>query len=294
MKTRQLFATIPTTLAGRTGRVAALTVVSTMTALALAGCTASAGASAAGSDAVAGGPVAPAETPSAGAPALGTANLSAGAPVTATGGDAVTRFLACLHRDGLSGADLIDARGIKLVVVPGADQVTTDLDTAPIATLFTENGVMAAPRDARFFANDPIMRDIWAGCEAEVPDFSQGESTFAQIREMMAEAGAATAVDAFEQALEFAQCARDAGFAWVGDPTPAAATMTLPRIDVPNHVTEGEFRLLLQTCFDPDSQFIIMPEISGMQGDIMPRLTAIMNIFNEFVNGPGFQLRPAN
>lgn len=101
-----------------------------------------------------------------------------------------------------------------------------------------------APVDARVFrSGDEHNReffDVWSRCEAENPDFVQPAQEFIQAK-LQQEIN-----DRTEIGLEFAQCARAAGFAWVADPTPTDPSNGA--VAIPSTVTEAEFRALAAEC----------------------------------------------
>ncbi|MFT3875260.1 MAG: hypothetical protein QM708_02365 [Propioniciclava sp.] len=177
------------------------------------------------------------------------------APSSAAAGDA-TLFVACLEAAGApaqvdqrSGMVLVRSDLGTMKTEPAAGRVQTvsnaDLEVPDGSALLLQMGddqgnEWIAVSDAGFFTTlDPDLHTVYAGCEARYPGFKQpayrpqDDPAFAQQQQEQLQAG-----------LAFARCARDAGFAWVADPS----AETSQSIAIPLDISEAEFRALLQAC----------------------------------------------
>lgn len=205
--------------------------------------------------------------------------LTAGCTTTPPTGDApvsengAARFVACLEREGLD-ARIADGQGYVMVRTGEAassgavsEVGSADGDASPLMVQSGSDGTWVAPADAAYFVDDPVAHDAYATCQAEVPDFAQprydpdSDPSLADAREKQRISG-----------LEFASCARDAGFAWVADP----AADSFGAIALPADLTEAEFRSLLAACWDPEtSDFGWQTPESGLSFDLTTVLTDV-------------------
>lgn len=160
-------------------------------------------------------------------------------------------FVACLKAAGVTA--MVGEKGHVLVQRPsetGADgQISIGSDgsgeSGPLYVMGDSSGAMwVAVESSAGFSDDPDTQDAYAACEKTFPDFAQPESgplsdeELTEYQEMQTAAG-----------IEFAQCARDAGFAWVADPDPT----TGGAIALPGGLTEDDFRAVLAACYDPQA-----------------------------------------
>jgi hypothetical protein len=91
------------------------------------------------------------------------------------------------------------------------------------------------------------MREAWAACEAEFPDFEQPEPDLSG-----AEGITVTMEDQIEASLAFADCARENGYADFADPDEHG------QLDFPA-MSEDEFRALLDACADTGLEGVGLP-----------------------------------
>lgn len=177
----------------------------------------------------------------------------AGAPrasdASAANADAA-RFAACLTSAGVAAK--VGDNGYVLVKTgsqgagSGAEVgISSDAGAAggqPLLLIGDSDGsTWVAAQSSAYFADTPDTHDAYAACETQYPDFMQPEvspESDPAIQEAQAQQS--------EDSLAFARCARDAGFAWVADPSPEPGTS--PAIALPSDLTEAEFRSLLQAC----------------------------------------------
>ncbi len=170
--------------------------------------------------------------------------------------ESAKRFVACLTANGVR-AQAGDARDNAVFVYVWAGEATEEVgrdDHHSVAYLQDENGdLWSAVTSAEAFADDPATQEAYADCEADHPEFAQPEfeadpGDDAQMAEDLARQQ--------ESALEFARCAREAGFTWLADPADGG-------IYLPNDITEGDFRALLTACWTTESNFGIGLEDVG-------------------------------
>lgn len=163
-----------------------------------------------------------------------------------------SQFVACLKAAGLEaqvgefGNVLVKQQELRLEGDAGeVSRMEFDLDpdgdgAQALLSMVDEDGfVWVAPEHAAFFVDDPDAQAAYAGCEAEYPGFIQpvySPQDDPEVREQLAEQQ--------EDAITFARCARDAGFAWVADPEPNSGGAIILPLDL----TENEFRALLTAC----------------------------------------------
>jgi hypothetical protein len=187
--------------------------------------------------------------------ALVTALILAGCTTTpddadsdATSGEAA-RFVACLTAAGVEAK--ISDQGYVVVktgsAAPDGSVSTTSENTGPgmLMMMSDSEGSWVAAESSAYFETDTDTQDAYAACEQDVPDFVQPEVDpldDPQMQEYLAQQA--------EDGLTFARCAREAGFAWVADPTGEAGTTAA--IALPADLTEDEFRALLEACFEPE------------------------------------------
>lgn len=167
-----------------------------------------------------------------------------------------SQFVACLTAAGIEAkiGDLGPSDGRVIVKVPsqgsnGEISIDSDSDSggeAPLALISDDSGnTWVAAASSAYFVADPDTQDAYAACEQEYPDFAQPEfdpQNDPQEQEYLAQQA--------EDALAFARCARDAGFAWVADP--AVEDRNTPAIELPADLTEAEYRALLEACYEPE------------------------------------------
>ncbi|MCL1899541.1 MAG: hypothetical protein FWG11_03300 [Promicromonosporaceae bacterium] len=157
--------------------------------------------------------------------------------------DPIGRFLTCLQANGIE-ADVVG--GIGFVMVPVSDEAGaahSDLELARLRPSI-DGPTWAAPASADFFADDPQAFDAWLSCEEQVPDFAQPSLEEATAGNQQ--------LSTNDDALRFAQRAREAGFAWVADPDP-----TFPGIVIPAQVTATDVRALFEAVWEEGDLFSI-------------------------------------
>ncbi len=184
--------------------------------------------------------------------ALVLAGCTAPPPADDDGG-ASAQFVACLKAAGVNAKIADESLGGAFVIVKvgepdsGGGSVSSSSDSggeAPLVTMGDSEGTWVAAQSSAYFVDDPDTQDAYAACEAEHPDFAQPEfdpEGDPALQEQLAEQQA--------NALEFARCARDEGFAWVADPGPDTAGA----IALPADLTEAEFRAVMTACWDAES-----------------------------------------
>ncbi len=184
--------------------------------------------------------------------ASGSERKDSAAKDAAAKGEA-TRFVACLTSHGLDakiGAenDLVFVATVDAGTTTGAGGSGATGGQALMFEYGKDGRFWAAAKDSRYFAQDPDTQHTYAACESQHPRFHQPEVAV----------GNAPAVQAEPQEnqqkvdLAFARCARDAGFAWVADPSPA----TGGGIKLPLDLKEDEFRALLKACYKKNTPWI--------------------------------------
>lgn len=146
------------------------------------------------------------------------------------------RFAACLAAAGIAAKAVDPGYVVVRVAGPGQDDAPDRVGVGALLTMSDEEGTWVAPPDAEFFENDAGTREAYAGCEKEHPDFAQPDAS--------APGATDDGAQALAEALGFARCARDAGFAWVADPDQDHGSS----IVLPQSVSESEFRALLTAC----------------------------------------------
>ncbi len=200
---------------------------------------------------------------------------------SATGGTA-GQFVACLTAAGVEAriGDLGPSAGSVLVKVASqstdggfsAGSGSGSAGEEPLLTIGDDSGnTWVAAASSAYFVDDPDTQDAYAGCEGEFPDFAQPEydpQSDPQQQDYLEQQA--------EDALAFARCARDAGFAWVADPAGEAGIT--PAITLPADVTEDDFRALLEACFTPELNLAW-----GIPADLSWDWDAV---FDEFTGGP--------
>ncbi|MCU1440355.1 MAG: hypothetical protein JWP85_1352 [Rhodoglobus sp.] len=164
------------------------------------------------------------------------------------------QFVACLEGEGQT-AKIVDGGMVGLLVPDGvenedgfmssqdgpSDSEDGGGSSAPVMVMMDEDGNRwQVSTEAAGFPEEGGMRDAWAACEEEIPDFEQPEPD-------MSGATSVTKDEAIEVGLAFAACARDEGYADFADPD------TNGMMTIPSYFTEDEFRSLLEACFDTES-----------------------------------------
>ncbi len=167
-------------------------------------------------------------------------------------GDPAAAFVACLVAGGLTAkiSDMdyvyVEAPGAQLELEIGSAGPDEPAGEAPLMIFGEADGsTWVAAESSAYFAHDPQTQTVYADCEADLPNFSQpagGGGDDAEIQEHLALQS--------EHGLEFARCARDAGYGWVADP--AGEPGTTQAIELPAHVSEQEFTSVLQECLTAD------------------------------------------
>jgi|GEM_PF-1771095 len=175
-------------------------------------------------------------------------------------GDATSRFLACLaNADVTTWLSVDDGSGVWTdgVIYVYSNPDPTDQGTALVepnaglgvlldttGTPTGRIGTWVAPVNAASFA-DPTLADAWGNCEQQNPDFAQPEIPELDEFSPEVQEGLARQMNA---GLEFAQCGRDNGYAWLADPDPEGSGDVV----IPAQISEEEFAALLDDCYDED------------------------------------------
>ncbi|MFT4136962.1 hypothetical protein [Microbacterium sp.] len=182
-----------------------------------------------------------------------TACATAQQPSPARTPDAAGAFVACLKAAGVESR-ISESTSLVMIRDGAGLTATTPGTSVEISSESTGDGVLMmesgedgswiAVADSSAIVEDATTHDAYAGCEAEHPDFRQTSVAPADdpaMREALAQQQ--------EDSLAFARCARDAGFAWVADPTADGGGGIL----LPADLTEVEFRALLAACDHGDA-----------------------------------------
>ena len=172
-------------------------------------------------------------------------------PADGAGNDAAAvAFTACLNSAGQT-AKIIDGGQVGLLLPEeGTGPLATTEEPedggmqSAVAVFMDEDGAWMAANSADAYPEDGGMRDAWAGCETEVPEFEQPEFDMSQT-----DGTSVSREDVIELSLAFAECARGEGYADFPDPDDNGM------LDFPSGMTEDGFRALLEACVDPDSGF---------------------------------------
>lgn len=188
----------------------------------------------------------------------GCSDTTQTAPEVVNEDGTAVRFVACLTAGGVSAkiSDSATAGDQGLVVVedPSAQLETESgsVDSGvssgepPLAILGEGDGsTWVAAQSAQYFTHAPQTQKVYADCEADFPSFSQSVGQAGDDPELQKQ----LALQA-EHGLQFARCARDAGFEWVGDP--AGESGTTQAIELPTDVNQEEFTSALETCMTSD------------------------------------------
>ena len=163
---------------------------------------------------------------------------------------AAVAFTACLNDAGQT-AKIIDGGQVGLLLPEAGGEPWTG--EAPgddggiqsaVAVFMDEDGAWMAAGSADAYPADGGMREAWADCEAEVPDFEQPEPDMSG-----AEVSTISREDMIEQSLAFAECARGEGYADFSDPDDNGM------LDFPSGMTEDSFRALLEACISDAEGF---------------------------------------
>ncbi|GAA1557586.1 hypothetical protein [Brevibacterium picturae] len=203
-------------------------------------------------------------------------------PNDSTAGGTAAQFIACLSTAGIEAK--IGDQGHVLVKVAsdstdGGFSIGSGSGSGGESPLLmtgdTEGNTWVAAASSAYFADDPDTQDAYAGCESQFPDFAQPEydpQNDPDTQDYFAQQA--------EDGLEFARCARDAGFAWVADPAGEAGTSQA--ITLPADVTEDEFRALLEACLTPELNLAW-----AVPADLAFDWTAVLDEFSNVVSGSG-------
>ena len=161
---------------------------------------------------------------------------------------AAAKFVACLTAEGQT-AKILDDGIVGMLLPDGAmddgptfnDKDGEGAAAGPSGTTMVmkdDEGEWQASSAASGYPEDGGMRDAWAACELEVPEFEQPEPEH--------EGDPTTSEEQMVAALAFADCARENGFTEFPDPRENGS------MNLPADITEDGFRALLEDCFDPE------------------------------------------
>lgn len=152
---------------------------------------------------------------------------------------------------GLNSAEVLAEHGISTAALAWESGAKTQPTGGPAE----EIRVFAALNSAAALqtANDAELYRKYAQCESEHPDFTQTRPGL----DAPADDAAWMAIHA--ASIEFARCARAAGYAGVADPAPNGGTI------LPLDFTEAMLRALLDECLTDAQVAIQVPEFSEFQ-----------------------------
>lgn len=189
---------------------------------------------------------------------------------TAQRSDEASAFLACLTAADVEAK--INASHQVLVKIPsepGNDGVISSDSGSGEGLLGMESddagNTWVAVTSADYFADSPEVQDAYAACEAKHPDFEQAQFDPGDDHAFQEDAAKQE-----EDALAFAQCAREQGYSQIADPD----FSTLNGVLIPSGFTEQEFRALIEACWDPASNFAF-----GSSGDLTFEVGTILEEF---------------
>jgi hypothetical protein len=193
--------------------------------------------------------------------------------------DATGKFVACLNASGQT-AKIFEGGQVALLMPEMASETGTiaappvdagDGTVAPSAAIFMDDdGPWMAASSADGYPEDGGMREAWAGCEKEVPGFSQPAPSMAGGEELEM----VSSEQIVQAGLDFAACARDEGYADFADPDENGM------VAFPIGLSEDEFRTLLTACVPDDG---IVPGISQESTESFD--LDWMSVLQEFGNG---------
>jgi hypothetical protein len=158
------------------------------------------------------------------------------------------KFVACLTDEGQT-AKILEGGMVGLLLPEGVgDDGEMAMGGGPgegepsertmVMISEDEDGTWQAANNAAGYPEEGGMRDAWEACETELPDFEQPEPDLSE-----AEGNMISMEDQLEASLEFADCARENGYADFADPNDHGQLSIPP-------VSEDEFRALLDACAD--------------------------------------------
>jgi hypothetical protein len=169
---------------------------------------------------------------------------------TSAANDALAaKFVACLTEQDQT-AKIVDGGMVGLLLPEGADDAGGMMMGSPadegggsseptmVMMMMDDDGAWQISNTAAGYPEEGGMREAWAACELEVPDFEQPEPDLSG-----AESAGLSMEDQLEASLAFADCARENGYADFADPTEYG------ELDIPS-MSEDEFRALLDACAD--------------------------------------------
>lgn len=203
---------------------------------------------------------------------------------TSAANDALAaKFVACLTEQGQT-AKIMDG-GMVALLLPGeiGDDGPGEFSSSAgggdgntngmVAIMEDEDGQWMAATDAGSYPEDGGLREAWEACEEEIPDFEQAEPP------MNGDGESVTAEDQVEAALDFAQCARDNGYADFPDPGENG------QMNLPSDISEDGFRQLLEDCLDPEKPMGLMIDketADALDFDLMAVMQDFMEAHPEF------------
>lgn len=188
-----------------------------------------------------------------------------------------TKLVACLIAEGQT-AKIIEG-GMVALLLPsdsagsdGEESFSESEGTGTSVVMQDEDGEWQASSSAESYPEDGGLRDAWATCEEQVPGFEQPAPEF--------EGDSTTQAEQVEQALAFAECARENGFTDFPDPDDNGA------MNLPDDITEDGFRQLLEDCWDLSAPMgVVMSQETAEKLDF--DLMAVMQDFMEAHPGSG-------
>lgn len=185
-------------------------------------------------------------------------------------------FVACLKAEGVE-ARVNDSGGVAVRDSTGGTGEGGE------GLLYTESDgtdTWLAVSDSGYFEADPTTQKSYAACEKKFPDFEQpeftppGEPVDPDLQQKQ-----------LADAIAFARCGRDKGYAWVADPKADAGSA----ITIPSSVTEEEFRSLIKDCWDEDAK---TPLSWNAEGELSFDLTAVLDSIPGLSSGGGVFTQP--
>jgi hypothetical protein len=176
-------------------------------------------------------------------------------PSTSATSDAeAAQFVACLTAQGQTAKILVFGQvgvllpegvgpdsglGTESGTAAGGDETSGNGAPVTVTVMQDDEGSWTAASSADGYPTEGGIRDAWAACETELPDFVQPEPNIEGT-----DIQVITKDDLVKASLAFAKCARANGYADFADPDSEGM------LSFPLGMTEDEFRSLLDVCND--------------------------------------------
>jgi hypothetical protein len=192
--------------------------------------------------------------------AVAACSSQAGAiPEVGATSDPETRFAACLTQAGLTThiRDFGESNPVVFVLDTGwfDDAYATPFWFYPASN---PNEIFVAFQNSDELMAFPEIHQAYATCETAHPEFTQGTTTVGlDLTDPYVMAQQTS------NALRFARCARDEGFAFIADPNPQWGSIILPF-----EMTTDEAYLLGAACWHPEFRHGFGVEHDAFLGDL--------------------------